>query len=53
MKKLGGPHGRHKIRGPAKDRKKGVTPKSINFNTMTPKVANSADRALGQLRGGR
>jgi hypothetical protein len=52
MKKFGGPKGRHKIRGKSKNMKGGVTPVSINQNTMTPKVQNPADRALGQLRGG-
>jgi hypothetical protein len=52
MKKLGGPKGRHKIRGKSKNTKGGVNPKSINENTMTPSVQNPADRALGQLRGG-
>lgn len=52
-RKKGGPNGHHKVRGPAKDRKKSVTPKSLSFNTMTPKVQNSADKALGKLRGSR
>jgi len=50
-KKRGGPKGHHKFRGPAKDRKREVVPVSISKNTMQPKIQNSADRALGEMRG--
>lgn len=42
--------GHHKIRGPVKNRKKSVAPKSINQNTMTPADSpNRADADLGNL----
>jgi hypothetical protein len=51
FKKKGGNKGQHKVRGPVKNRKEGVTPKSINQNTMSPRPVNTADLALGKLRG--
>lgn len=42
--------GHHKVRGPVKNRKKSVSPKSINQNTMAPADGgNRADSDLGQL----
>ena len=42
--------GHHKIHPKSKNYKKGVSPKSINQNTMTPTSGgNRADQDLGQL----
>lgn len=48
MKKLGGPDGHHKIRGKSKNLKAGVSPKSVNQNTMTPSKSSPPNRATGK-----
>jgi hypothetical protein len=48
MKKLGGPKGHHKIRGTSKNMKSGVSPKTINSNTMSPKKSSPPNRAIGK-----
>lgn len=43
--------GQHKVRGKVKNRKEGVSPASLNKNTMTPaNKPNQADMALAKLR---
>lgn len=41
----------NRMQGITKNLKSGVSPRSINSNTMTPKTQSAADRDLGKLLG--